>query len=209
MPAKPTNQPKLHQPPPTKKKKKVKRRYSDTEKAAALLAVEMNDGNVWRASLEVGIPAPTIREWFRGQIHSEITEIRNGTRVELADRCEALAHEMADSLPQKIEEATLLQTTTAMAITIDKMRLLREQPTTISQSHRTVTKDDLLNRLRELAGRTGGRSGGVLERSEEPQRLELIPGTGTAETVVAIPRSPSNDGHPQSMETSPPPVPPE
>ena len=54
-------------------------------------------------------------------------------REALADRCEAIAHRLLDAMPDTVEEAKLQQLCTSFGIMIDKMQLLKGQPTSISE----------------------------------------------------------------------------
>jgi hypothetical protein len=68
----------------------------------------------------------------------------------MSDALEALAWKLIATLPKKISKATLAQIATATGIAIDKMRLLREQSTSIAG--RDMTDDERLSRLRVRSG---------------------------------------------------------
>lgn len=155
----------------TKTKTKLKRRYSDEERAEALAAVDANGGNVQATADQLGIPGPTVDYWKRGNVHPQVLEIHNENRLPLADRLEDLAHLLADSLPDKIPDANLQQAATSMAIAIDKMRLLREQPTSIP-GKAELNDDELFARLRRLADRIKANPPAPADRRAET-RTEL------------------------------------
>lgn len=129
-------------------KKRIKKRYSDEEKANALTHLDANNGNVELTAHEMGIPRGTLQYWERGEVHPEVIKIKLEERLPLADRLEQLAHMLADALPDKIENANLQQAATSMAIAIDKMRLLRGEPTSIAQ--RQSSDEQLFNQLQRM-----------------------------------------------------------
>ncbi len=150
-------------------KPRLYRHYSDDRKAEILAAVDANGGNVKDTADQLGIPSQTIDYWKQGHVHADVLKIRDEKHLPLADRLEALAHQLVDVLPDKIPDASLVQAATAMAIAIDKMRLLREQPTSIP-GKAELSDDELFTRLRRLAERVkqrtttpvdGGREAGV------------------------------------------------
>ena len=132
--------------------KKTKRRYSDDEKAVILSAVDANGGNVKGTCDILGLPHETVTYWANGNVHPDVAKLRNDKKLPIADRLEQIAHDLLDQVPDKYGDANLQQAMTSVAIAIDKMRLLREQPTTISQK---AEPDDaeLLGRLHRLAER--------------------------------------------------------
>jgi len=111
-----------------------KRSYSDQEKAALLLALEANGGNLAKTERETGVPLETIRDWRNGlAVNADIAEIRNEKRVSLADKFEALANKLVDRAEEFIDKdkTTLAMVATAAGIATDKAQLLRGQPTQI------------------------------------------------------------------------------
>lgn len=147
-------------------KKPQRRRYSDDDRAAARAALAANGGNVERTARELGIPRGTLQRWANGQRHPEAAASVSPKKGELADRLEAVAHALVDDLarPEKITGASLPQVATALGIAVDKMRLLREQPTAITGKQ--LSDDERARRVAALldlarARRAGGTAGGV------------------------------------------------
>ncbi len=106
------------------------RRYSDEEKAQALAALDANGGNVKRTAGQLGIPVSTLREWARGRgVVNGVTKIRHQKKGELADELETIAWRVLDALPEKLAEADARALATLLGIVIDKVQLLRGQPT--------------------------------------------------------------------------------
>lgn len=108
----------------------AKRTYSDTEKAQALAVLDGNNGNIARTARHTGIPRATLTDWANNRgVSDDVPEIRHEKKQELADKLEAIAHQLADAIPGKIADAPLIQATSSLGIAIEKMRLLREMST--------------------------------------------------------------------------------
>jgi hypothetical protein len=110
---------------------KPRRTYSTEDKATALLLLDLNRGNVKRAAQVAGIPRKTLAQWKDGKgVSAEVVSLHYARGSDLADRFEHFIHLMLDSIsPQKIAEMTGLEAVKASAILVDKMQLLRGQPT--------------------------------------------------------------------------------
>lgn len=151
---KPEKKPRKKRTDYSRRKPDVKRTYSDTEKANTLIALEANGGCVRETSRQLGIPEQTIKEWRNGRIHPDIAKISLESRATIADRLEEIAHLLIDDIsrPEKIAITPLKEVSIALGISIDKMRLLREQPTSI-RSNQDLNPDELVKRVRSLAER--------------------------------------------------------
>jgi hypothetical protein len=57
---------------------------------------------------------------------------------DLASKLESLVHKLLDSAPEKIEKANLRDTMVAVGIGIEKMKLLRGEPTEITRREESV-----------------------------------------------------------------------
>lgn len=111
-----------------------RRQYSDNDKAAALAALDANNGNVYKTARQLGIGRTTLENWARGRgVNHDVPELRRVKKTELADTLEQVAETYAAHL---LEPTTIMKTSAKdAAITvgtaIDKMRLLRGLPTEI------------------------------------------------------------------------------
>ena len=137
-----------------------RRTYSDREKAEALAALDANSGNLTRTADDLGIPYSTLRDWANGRgLNGGVAELRSQKKASLADTladvAEALAGDLFDE--SKRHRASIQQIATAMAIVIDKMQLLRGDPTTIERRDDTLTPDERAARLAELLDAAGAR----------------------------------------------------
>lgn len=128
-----------------------KRQYSDEDKAVALAALDTHHGCVREAAAFAGVPEATLADWRDGKgVSPAVGEIRAGIKRPLADRLEDIAHELADAIPERIPKASLMQVTTSLAIAVDKMRLLRNEATSINE-----TRDQLEEQAREILQQQG------------------------------------------------------
>jgi predicted transcriptional regulator len=143
----------------------AKRQYSDAEKAAALLALQANGGNITKTAREVGIPASTIKEWASGRVTAGVTDIRDEKKNVLADYLEDIAWKLAEAMPKKVRSAHLQQVATSMGITIDKMQLLRGKATAIVDDA-VLTDEKRVERITQLLDAARARRDGQPAQSE-------------------------------------------
>ena len=120
------------------KPKQTRRRYTDEEKAAALETVNLYGGNVAEAARVCGIERETLREWAKGQcvpdkIFADFAAKKAGRATAVV---RALNARLADALfdETKIEAARYGELVTAYGVTFDKLRLIDEKPTAITES---------------------------------------------------------------------------
>lgn len=114
---------------------RTKRNYSDHDKGSALAFLEANAGNISFTSRETKIPASTLRQWRDGKGVSEsVLENRDVKKEELADLFERVARlYVGQALKTTVAaKAAGKDAIIAAATAIDKMRLLRDQPTSIT-----------------------------------------------------------------------------
>lgn len=130
----------------------VQRDYSSTEKAAALAALEANNGNLRRTARALKVPKSTLERWKKNQINPEVSRLRSQEKQNLADAIESVVWEIVGAMPEKIEKAGLKDSAIAVGTGIDKFRLLRDQPTSITaNADRTSFLQIELRRLRAVA----------------------------------------------------------
>jgi hypothetical protein len=134
--------------------------YSSEEKAAALaaatLAIRKDTGMPnWRqVEKHTGISRRTLADWWANRcIHPDANRLAAEKKGDLADKLEQIAHEIIGILPSKYENSTLMQATTSLAIAVDKMQLLRGQPTNINKDLTDEQIDTELNEIAEAARR--------------------------------------------------------
>lgn len=111
-----------------------RRRYDDKFRASAVVMLEAagypgKEGALMEVSRHLGMPHNTLRNWYHAERNPPPSDLRQDKKRDLAIELEDIAYMLVKAIPGKIEEATLQQTATSMAIAIDKMQLLRGQPT--------------------------------------------------------------------------------
>lgn len=138
--------------------------YSEDQKATALAALKANAGNVVKTARELNIPRGTLQSWQKGiGVNSEVLKSQQVKKAEIADRLEAIAHKIIDTLPSKMEEAKLGELATALGIAVDKMRLLRGEST--QRMEHALSPEDRALRVAEIMAR-------ISERAQQNRTLE-------------------------------------
>ena len=114
------------------------RQYSDADKAAALTSLDLNEGNVYRTAKQLAIPNKTLEEWASGRrISPEVAQFRQHKKAELRARLESVLDrllqgmEAPGALEAKLDKASLRDVATSVGILIDKIQLLKGEPTNI------------------------------------------------------------------------------
>jgi len=116
--------------------------YSEDFKASALAHFEAC-GVQRKTARQFDIPLSTLQKWIDGEHVNEATTAKVVAKKGLlADKLEELAHAIVDVAADKIGDAPLAASLTALGIAVDKMRLLREQPTSIAGQVTTVEERD-------------------------------------------------------------------
>ena len=171
---------------------KARRRYGDDERASALTALAANGGNIKRTANQLGIPEKTLGNWAKGISHPESAKDGDQKKESMADALEAVAWKLIEVMPEKISKATLSQVATSLGIALDKMRLLREQATSIS-GQEGLTDEQRLERIREVLERVrrrrlGGHdtSGANGDRQMAASEASLDPASGSAGASVEV-----------------------
>lgn len=132
-----------------------RRRYSDKERGGILAALAANRGNVLKTSRDTGIPRKTIELWSKDQIAGNLlpdvaTECQLKKR-DLADMCEELARKLCGVMleDERIEKARYSELNSGFGTATDKMRLLREQSTSIQGATTSEVLDKALQTLND------------------------------------------------------------
>ncbi len=109
------------------------RKYSDRQRAEALAMYDAC-GNLQQVQETLGIPDSTLSNWVNGKhgMNEDIPDLRNFKKLQLADKLEAIAHQCAGLLPERLPDANVREIVGAMAQSIEKGQLLRGDPTSIS-----------------------------------------------------------------------------
>jgi hypothetical protein len=133
----------------------ARRLYDEADKSRCLAVLDANGGNVKKTARDTGFPRSTVREWSQGRGVPEAAAAAVPLeRGNLADELEARAWELVGALPGKIASASLAQTGTVLGIVIDKCRVLRGEPTAITEDV-TAARETLDSKLAQLRARAG------------------------------------------------------
>jgi hypothetical protein len=143
----------------TPKQPRRTRRYSDSERAAALAALDANGGNVRKTAKQIGVPRKTLEEWSAGHCHPEVQEIRKECRATLAERFEQIIHQILDVMPGKIADSGLQQLVVTAAIAVDKMQLLKGANQSGNSGKPALTNEQRIAAITGLLA--GGKAGGA------------------------------------------------
>lgn len=129
-------------------RRKPKQPYTDAQKADALAALDANGGNQYKTARQIGVPRKTLAEWANGRhTNVDVATMRQGKQVALAERLEMLANLLLDALPGKLDSASAKDAAITLGIALDKMQLLRGEPTSI---HESLSEDERAARVAEL-----------------------------------------------------------
>ena len=125
--------------------------WSDDDKASALAALDANGGNVSTTSRQTGVPRATLTEWSQGRYtNRQVSENRQIKKDCLADMLEDLARQMIGAARDKVVDASLKDTMVSVGVSIDKMQLLRNEPTEITTVNDSISDEDLDRRIAAL-----------------------------------------------------------
>lgn len=130
---------------------------TDDDRAAALAALEANEGNLRQTARELGIAETTLRRWRNQQApsengaHKKAVEARlPKQRASLAERFKDFVHEALDAAPAKLENASMGDLFRAIGISVDKIQLLEGKPTGIEEVRGELTDAERAARVARL-----------------------------------------------------------
>ena len=129
----------------------ARRRYSDADVAAALAALDANNGNVLDTAKKLNIPEPTLKSWAQGRgVTQSIRELHDIKKEELAAHLRDVAMKLIDAVPAKIENANLQQIGVVLGIAIEKAQLLAGEATERSEHNVILTDEQRTERVAQL-----------------------------------------------------------
>lgn len=114
--------------------RRSRRQYSDQDIAEALTVLQANEGNISRTARQLDVPEATLRYWNEVKAVAigadRIRELRARKTEGLAEAFHDLAWECIGSVTkEKLDRASLKDTSIAAAVATDKARLLKGEPT--------------------------------------------------------------------------------
>ena len=124
--------------------------YGREEQTAALAALQANGGDLSLTSKQTGVPLMTLHRWARGSGLLPGVTVDGNVKITLADAIEEVAWEIIGAMPGKVPFASLKDAAISLGIAVEKTRLLREQPTSLT-GKAEMTDDEFARRLNVLA----------------------------------------------------------
>jgi crotonobetainyl-CoA:carnitine CoA-transferase CaiB-like acyl-CoA transferase len=120
-------------------KKHSRTKYSDVQRAETLAVLDSNNNNLTRTAEQTKVPFSTIKTWNDGAIHPHVAKLRAEKKPELADIFENIArtHLTNAADENKIDKTSSKDSVLTAGIAVDKMLLLRGQPTSIVQTQQS------------------------------------------------------------------------
>lgn len=138
--------------------------YTNEQKEAALVALAANGDNYAKTAKDQNVTERQLRRWSKGDhVPPEMSENVRLIKTSLADRAETIAGLLLGRVEATVDTATIMQAATSFAIMVDKMRLLREEPTSINASMRSLTPQQLEDEINA-----------IIAAPDEDPRLKLI-----------------------------------
>jgi transcriptional regulator with XRE-family HTH domain len=127
----------------TPKRKQKRKTYDDKFRTNAVLMAEAladSKGALAKAAKHMKVPHSTLSRWARGKQNPPPSQLVHEKREELVDRLEDMAHTLLDAMGLDIEAngVDAVRAATAMGITIDKIQLLKGEPTGIIKVVRMI-----------------------------------------------------------------------
>lgn len=129
----------------------AKRIYSDEDKAAVFIALEVNQGNIARTSRDTGIPQSTVRDW-KGEWETEgVPEALRAQATESADEfvsvMKRLRMRAAQLMEGNLHEAKPNQLAVILGILDDKIRLADGLATSRSETVHALPSPEEMREL--------------------------------------------------------------
>jgi hypothetical protein len=151
-------------------------RYTDADKAAALAHLQSKGCGITEAARDLGLPVATLKDWVSGKYLPSTTREKYGAIKEgMSARLEEIVYQVIDAIPERIPTASLRDLGAILAVAIDKMRLLRNEPTEITESmDRRAMLERLIERtMEEFPGITRERVIEVI-RDVKPEAIKFL-----------------------------------
>ena len=105
--------------------------YPKEFKASIIAAIEANGGNVSATAKLFNISRDTAYYWWRNS--DRYREIQSPSSLSLADQCEGIARNLAESISEHdLSIVPLHHKAQTFGVVVDRMQLLRGQPTSIN-----------------------------------------------------------------------------
>jgi len=181
----------------------ARRSYSDEEKAETLALLKANGGNVKRTAREKGIPYKTVEAWVRrGNLESLAEGVQEQKEDELEVVLGRIALKAARRADERIPKESAKVAMIALGIAIEKLQLLKGQPTSIERVDLSNIPPDHLRALAEQAYTAQSPSLPVGVETEVPQVVVQETGGATSAASTGDPNGSSvTEAHPPTTLT--------
>lgn len=132
------------------------RTYPAELKASIIAAIENNGYNVAATAKLFCLPEDTVRYWWHNS--ERFREVQGTSVLGLADKLEVIAHTNADSLAaHDLSLVPYSDKARALGVIIDKMQLLRGEPTSITTN---IERQEITHILQQSLVEIGSESDG-------------------------------------------------
>lgn len=142
--------------------------YSEHDRAAALAALETNNGNLTRTAKQLGMSDRTLRRWRdehnnpgeTASLKTATTAALPAARASIAQRLQDFIHQALDIAPDKLNDASLQHLFVAIGVSVDKAQLLEGRPTNIGEVRDALSDDERAARVAALLDAARARRAG-------------------------------------------------
>lgn len=160
-------------------------KYSDSDRAAVYLALEVNDGNIKRTARETGMPIATVRDWKKAWQTDGVPDAVIAATESVTDSYVAEVKDIQGVLLARIRELApevknIREAATAFGILDDKRVRAEGKPTSINeQSNRGLPSPE------EVRALIGGWMAGALTMQHE-READIIEVAEEVESAPAL-----------------------
>ena len=133
-------------------------KYTDEFKSEVLTMLYLNNGNVKKTSESTNVPEQTLRDWLKERhgINDYVREVRDENLKEFRkDLLEALRIHVTElKSVEKAKAESALGNAKVSGIIIEKVQLIDDKPTSITESRRNSNELDVFIEKSKAAGIT-------------------------------------------------------
>jgi hypothetical protein len=113
-------------------------KYDDKYRASAVIMLEAQGyptvkGALQAVSNHLKVPLTTLNRWYHGKNNPPPSELVTEKRIEFKDAIKQELQEILGAMPNAREDASYKDLATSFGIMLDKLQLLENKPTAISE----------------------------------------------------------------------------
>jgi hypothetical protein len=136
-----------------------KRSYDDKFRTSAIIMLEAQGypdvkGALQAVSNHIGVSISTLHGWYKAKNNPAVSDLRNETIINFTEAIRTELTAIVGVMPDKRGEASYKELVTSFGILIDKLQLLENKPTEISEQRHSgnvkLTTEERNSRLAEL-----------------------------------------------------------